>query len=342
MKTEYHVLGVAHDAEIFAHAGEIIRCGGLVAFPTETVYGLGGNAYDTDASKKIFAAKGRPSDNPLIVHVTSPDDAEKFAYVNDVYYSIARRFMPGAITVILPKRDCMPDTTTGGLDSVAVRCPSNVYARALIDAAGVPIAAPSANKSGAPSPTTAAHVLADMDGKIDMILDGGACDIGVESTVISLDGTSAVILRPGAVTREMLLEVCDSVTVSDAVTNPALAGDKPQSPGMKYKHYAPIADVVLVDTGRGEFIDFVNSHSDGKVAVICAEEDARLIYAPVKLIYGAVGDEDEYLKHLFYLLRRADEEKADKVWVQLPSTSGKSLALYNRLIRSAACRIIKP
>ena len=191
METKIYQVNSNIDAAAIQEAAEILRRGGLVVFPTETVYGLGGNATDQEAAKAIYAAKGRPSDNPLIIHVASPEDAEPYAVTSDAYYRLARRFMPGPLTVILPKKDTIPLSVTGGLDSVAVRCPAHPVARALIRAAGVPIAAPSANRSGKPSPTCAAHVIEDLLGRVDMILDGGECEVGLESTIVKLEGDSA-------------------------------------------------------------------------------------------------------------------------------------------------------
>ena len=203
----YKICGSEDDRIMLEKAGEILRGGGLVALPTETVYGLGASALSISAAEKIYAAKGRPSDNPLIVHVAEPQDAELFAYTPPLYYKLAERFMPGPLTVIMPKRDIIPEAVTGGLDTVAIRCPIHSVARELIRCAGVPVAAPSANRSGSPSPTSAAHVISDMLGRIDMIIDGGDCEIGVESTVISIADGIITILRPGAVTEEMLMEV---------------------------------------------------------------------------------------------------------------------------------------
>ena len=239
MTTEFYKIGSGCDADVLERAGELIRCGELVAFPTETVYGLGANAYLAESARKVYAAKGRPSDNPLIVHVNDSADASLFAETNETYEKLAKRFMPGPLTVILPKKDVIPDEVTGGLRTVAVRCPSNPIARELIRRSGVPIAAPSANLSGKPSPTCAEHVMQDMDGRIAMVIDGGECEIGLESTVIAVSGNSANVLRPGAVTPDMLRSAGIAVTVDEAVTDPAKAGSAPQSPGMKYKHYAP-------------------------------------------------------------------------------------------------------
>ena len=230
MTTEFYKIGSGCDADVLERAGELIRSGELVAFPTETVYGLGANAYLAESARKVYAAKGRPSDNPLIVHVNDSADASLFAETNETYKKLAKRFMPGPLTVILPKKDVIPDEVTGGLRTVAVRCPSNPIARELIRRSGVPIAAPSANLSGKPSPTCAEHVMQDMDGRIAMVIDGGECEIGLESTVIAVSGNSANVLRPGAVTPDMLRSAGIAVTVDEAVTDPAKAGSAPQSP----------------------------------------------------------------------------------------------------------------
>ncbi|MBQ5390517.1 MAG: threonylcarbamoyl-AMP synthase, partial [Clostridia bacterium] len=229
-----------------ARAGEILRSGGLVVFPTETVYGLGANALDESAAKKIYTAKGRPSDNPLIVHIASPEDADKYAVIGEEYKRLAKAFMPGPLTVILPKKPCVPDTVTGGLDSVGLRCPENAIARRMIAAAGVPVAAPSANISGKPSPTSAEHVRFDMDGKVDMILDGGECTVGLESTIVKIEDGKLTLLCPGAITLDMLRALFENVEVSAAVTEQLGENVRPLSPGMKYRHYAPSAPLYLL------------------------------------------------------------------------------------------------
>ena len=226
-------------------AGKTIASGGLVAFPTETVYGLGASALSGDACDRVFFAKGRPHDNPLIVHVLDPDDCQKYATIHEksLFYTLADRFMPGPLTIVLPKKDIIPNSVTVGLSTVALRCPSHPIARALIRVSKVPIAAPSANLSGKPSPTVAEHVISDMNGRIDMILDGGPCQVGLESTVIALKGDAIHLLRPGYVTAEDLLSVTDNVVVSPAVLASLAPGDNPESPGMKYRHYAPSSPV---------------------------------------------------------------------------------------------------
>ena len=340
--TEFYTVGrdPAADEAALDRAAEIIRAGGLVGMPTETVYGLGASALSARAAEKIYTAKGRPSDNPLIVHVAFPEEAETIAHTSDLYYALAKRFMPGPLTVILPKKDTVPAGVTGGLNTVAIRCPSHPAAHALIRKAGVPIAAPSANRSGCPSPTTAEHVLRDMDGRIEMILDGGPCEIGLESTVIRLTEDGCEILRPGAVTEFMLAEVAGSVSVAKAVIDPALAGDKPLSPGMKYKHYSPNADVVLVDGDDTQFADYVRAHITDAEAVAAADTAADRFDFCNRLSCGKTANAEEASRALFSLLREADDLEYTRVYIQLPPPEGGYLALYNRLIRAAGGRIV--
>lgn len=341
MKTEfYRIKDTEKDAAVLKKAAEILRRGGLVGFPTETVYGLGASALDADAAAKIYAAKGRPSDNPLIVHVAEPQQAEALAFVPDVYYRLAEAFMPGPLTVILPKKNCVPDGVTGGLQTVALRCPSHPVAQALIRECGLPIAAPSANRSGCPSPTTADHVRRDMDGRIEMILDGGPCEIGLESTVIRLTEDGCEILRPGAVTERMLARVCGTVSVAKAVVDPALAGDKPLSPGMKYKHYSPNAEVILVDASEENFIGYVGANCGERDGVAAADTDAGAYPGCTVLSIGETENAQESSRHMFALLRQADDCGCERLFVRLPPAEGEYLALYNRLIRAAGGKIV--
>lgn len=346
MKTEFLAVSgdPAADEEVIRRASEVIRRGGLVAIPTETVYGLAGSALLEDSAAKIYAAKGRPADNPLIVHVAYPEDAARIAYTTPLFYKLAERFMPGPLTVILKKRDLIPDTVTAGGDTVAVRCPSNPVAHRLIEVSGHPIAAPSANRSGIPSPTTARHVREDMDGLIDMIVDGGPCEIGLESTVIRLDGDDAcTVLRPGAVTPEMLGEIVPRVSVAGAVVQPALAnGKKPESPGMKYKHYAPRAELILVDAPFDWFAALVRENAGEGVGVMIPDEDAKRFDNVTKLSLGPRGDAKEWSHRFFSLLREADDCGLKKIYAELPPPEGETLALYNRIIRAAGCRVLTP
>lgn len=342
LTTEFYRMGTDphSDESALTRAAAIIRDGGLVGMPTETVYGLAASAFNEHAAEKVYAAKGRPSDNPLIVHVAFPAEAESIAYTTELYYALAERFMPGPLTVILPKKNTVPAGVTGGLDTVAVRCPAHPVANELIRRAGVPIAAPSANRSGCPSPTTAEHVLRDMDGRIEMILDGGPCEIGLESTVIRLTADGCEILRPGAVTEFMLAEVAGSVSVAKAVIDPALAGDKPLSPGMKYKHYSPNAEVVLVDGDDIRFEEYVRSHIAGTEAVVVADSWASQFDFCNRLSFGKTTNAEEESRALFSVLREADDREYTRVYIQLPPPEGGYLALYNRLIRAAGGRIV--
>lgn len=339
-KTEFIALSGEEDGEAFRRAGEILRRGGLVAFPTETVYGLGANALDPAAAERIFAAKGRPADNPLIVHVADPRDAEAFAVTTPVYYRLAERFMPGPLTVILDKKATVPDAVTGGLDTVAVRCPAHVAARQLIQAAGVPIAAPSANLSGSPSPTTAAHVAADLSGRVDMILDGGECMIGVESTVIRLTEDGCILLRPGEILPRELASVVENVHISPAVLDPEAAGDHPQSPGMKYRHYAPRTRLILVDAAADEFVEFVNGQ-DGVCGVLAYTEDLNRFPGRKVMELGSKNDPSGQMHNLFRILREADTLQVPVIYAPLPPKTDEYLALYNRIIRAAGCEVIK-
>ncbi|MBQ8213773.1 MAG: threonylcarbamoyl-AMP synthase, partial [Clostridia bacterium] len=304
-------------------ASDILNRGGLVVFPTETVYGLGGNGLDDNAAKKIYAAKGRPSDNPLIIHIAAPEDAERYAVTNETYYRLAKAFMPGPLTVILPKRDIVPTSVTGGLDTVAVRCPSHPVAHRLIELAKIPIAAPSANLSGKPSPTSSAHVAQDMDGRVDMILDGGDCEIGLESTIVKIDGDALTLLRPGGITYDALCIVCEHVTVADAVTHQLAEGERPLSPGMKYRHYAPTAPVVLLDGDANAVLRFLQAEQSTKqCAVLCYDEETPFLEERDLFPIGARDDLKSQAKRLFSALREADHTDAEIIYAHLPPLDG--------------------
>ena len=325
------------DHPALLEAAELIRNGGLVAFPTETVYGLGGNATDPRAAKNIYAAKGRPSDNPLIIHIADPHDAERYAITNDTYYQLAAAFMPGPLTVILPKRDTIPAEVTGGLDTVAIRCPAHPLAQALIRKAGVAIAAPSANLSGSPSPSCGEHVIRDLTGRIDAIIDGGSCEIGLESTIVSLRGADATLLRPGAITADALSCVCDSVTVAPSVVEELAADERPLSPGMKYKHYAPKIPLVLLDGDEDCVHSFLcRAQNAERCVILCYHEELNFLRNERLIDIGAHEDLAEQARRLFGALRHADELDGDIIYAHLPPKDGMGLALYNRLIRAAA------
>lgn len=331
--------------KIFKRAAEIIRAGGLVAFPTETVYGLGANALDAAAASKIYAAKGRPSDNPLIIHLSSAEEADSYAYVPSSYKKLADAFIPGPITAIMKKRDNIPFEVTGGLDSVAVRVPSHSAARRFIELCGLPIAAPSANLSGRPSPTRASHVEEDLDGRIDMIIDGGACDIGLESTIVKLDGERPTLLRPGGVTYEQLTSVLGEVDIDKAVLEKLGEGERPLAPGMKYRHYAPRAPLTLVDGDDEAFYELVGRSASPSAVVIAYDEDIdaleRVGYARENILtLGARADISRHAASLFELLRECDEHMFEKIYARLPARSGLSLALYNRIIKAAGYSVV--
>lgn len=342
MNTKFFPLGAdGENEEAIKECAEIIACGGLVALPTETVYGLGADATDAEAAKKIYAAKGRPSDNPLIIHVASPEDAEKYAYTCELYGKLARAFMPGPLTVIMKKRDIIPDSVTGGLDTVAVRCPSHKTARALIRACGTAIAAPSANLSGSPSPTRAEHVLSDLDGIIDAVIDGGECEIGLESTIVKIDGDRLTLLRPGAVTADALRCVCENVDIAPAVTHMLSEGERPLSPGMKYRHYAPSVPLVLLEGERDRIMTFLhNAQNAEKCAILCYHEEFNELRSERLIDIGAESDLEAQARRLFAALRQADTLDCDIIYAHLPPMEGMGLALYNRLIRAAAHTVV--
>lgn len=328
---------------IFAVGGEIIKNGGLVAFPTETVYGLGANALDADAASKIYAAKGRPSDNPLIIHLARVEDAERYCYVNDTFKRLAEAFMPGPLTVVLKKRDIVPDTVTGGLDTVAVRVPENPHARALIEAAGVPVAAPSANLSGKPSPTCASHVIEDMDGRADMIIDGGDCDIGVESTIVKIDGDgSMTLLRPGGVTLEMLSAIGD-VTLDKSIVGKLSEGERPLAPGMKYRHYAPDTRVVMLDGDDTAVRAYLKICSAGEKAGFLLFEDEIPRYSALGLTLVSLGEHSVVSEahSLFARLREIDSFGCDTFYIKVPEKTGIGLAVYNRMLKACGHEVIK-
>lgn len=333
--------------ESLSRAGELIRAGGLVAFPTETVYGLGANALDADAVRHIFEAKGRPGDNPLIVHISRVDQLSPL--ITGAPSPAARALMdacwPGPMTLIFPKSPAVPAEVTAGLDTVAVRFPVHPAARSLIEAARRPIAAPSANRSGRPSPTTAAHVLEDMDGRVPLILDGGACAVGLESTVIDVTGDTPRILRPGGVTPERIAEICGGVTVDDAVLRPLREGERPRSPGMKYRHYAPTGALTIVQGGADAVAGKIRMLYDaalagGKSPLILALDGHIDAYGDRRcLSLGA--DAEAMARSMFARLRDADALGADAIFSEAIPTDGMGLAVMNRLERAAGFNILE-
>ncbi len=334
MRTE--ILSDKNEAELL-FAAELIREGKLVAFPTETVYGLGADALNAEAVKNIFKAKGRPQDNPLIVHLSDVSEAEDYAYTSPLYFRLARSFMPGPLTVIMPRKDIIPNEVTAGLDSVAIRIPEAESARRLIKLSSRPIAAPSANLSGKPSPTKAEHVIADMDGRIEAILCGADCRVGVESTVVKITGEdSLVICRPGGITYEMLSSVCGDVTVDPAVLNKF--DGAPISPGMKYRHYAPDAEVEILVGEEDTIVEFLKDKE--AFALMCFDEDEKLLKYENSRSLGAASDSDAQASRLFAYLREFDKNKGIKhIYARLPDKNGVGLAVYNRLIKAAGFKI---
>lgn len=329
------------DTAKLAEMGRIIAEGGLVAFPTETVYGLGANALDARAVEKIFVAKGRPQDNPLIVHVC--DLADIAAVVREIppaAKALFRAFSPGPLTVIMPKAPTLNDVVTAGLDTVAVRIPAHETARALIRAAGVPVAAPSGNLSGKPSPTRPEHIIADMNGRADGIILGGDCAVGVESTVVDVTGRVPVILRPGGITRQMMEKIVGPVEIDRHVLSAVAKTDKPKSPGMKYKHYAPDAEVTVVE---GEILAVRK-----KIAALLEEQEGKktgvLAYTggsyAADLVLAAGADNKAYAKNLFGALRGFDAAGVEVVFAEFCSDMGYGLAVRNRMYKSAAGRVI--
>ena len=342
----YKIADLDSAEEALDSAADIIRRGGLVVFPTETVYGLGGDATNPEAARKIYAAKGRPSDNPLIIHIAHPSDAEKYTYTNEVYDRLAKYFLPGPLTIVLPAKECIPKETRAGLDTVAVRCPASDIARALIERCGVPIAAPSANLSGSPSPTTARHAIDDMLGRVDAIIDGPDSDIGVESTIVSIDRDgSLTLLRPGKITVEDLSLVVDEVKIATAVTEGLREGEVVLSPGMKYRHYAPRAEVRLLDGDTQAVCDYIRSLPEKNIAVIAYDEDVPALkpLLPKENIvaFGSRSDEITQARRLFSVLRDLDKRELSLILAPTPRRDGMGLALFNRMIRAAAHKIIK-
>lgn len=326
-------------------AGDILKNGGLVGIPTETVYGLAANALDGKAVAKIFEAKGRPQDNPLIVHISKLSQLDDLvAFIPPVVYELADAFWPGPLTIIMEKSDIIPDEVSAGLPTVAIRMPSHPLARKIIDASGVPLAAPSANTSGKPSPTTAEHVMHDMDGKIDAVLDGGPCGVGVESTVITLCTRKPRLLRPGKVTPDELEDILGEVEIDDAVLGKLKEGERVASPGMKYKHYSPNADVTVVDAKTDEFRRFVNTvaEKNGASSVAALTFDGEENGFLCKTIsFGEKDDDCAHAHKLFAALRECDDLGFSSVYVHCPSYDGVGLAVMNRLLRAAEFKVIK-
>lgn len=325
-----------------SEAAAMIRNGGIVVMPTETVYGLAANAFDAEAVEKIFKAKGRQADNPLIVHIANFSDWENLVEeIPPKARLLAERFWPGPLTIILKKKPTVPDIVSGGLDTVAVRMPKNIIAFKFIRECACPLAAPSANLSGSPSPTKFSHVLKDMNGRVDGIIEGSDCVVGLESTVISLAGDKPVILRPGRITAAQISKVIGDVEIHRAVTNNLSEGEQAPSPGMKYKHYAPKASVSIVDGNEQEYIKFIKENADDKTAVICFTEMLEQLKGYHTFSLGSGNDSIAHSKRLFDILRAIDDASLKKAYAPLPSSEGVGLAVNNRLLRAAGFNVIK-
>lgn len=348
MRAEVVVMDTKHpDKEVIQKAGQILRNGGLVAFPTETVYGLGGNALDPKASMKIYAAKGRPSDNPLIVHIAEIGKLKEITTeIPEGARILAQKFWPGPLTMILPKADIVPKETTGGLDSVAVRFPSDVIAQELIKAAGGFVAAPSANTSGRPSPTMAEHVEEDLGDAIDMILDGGQVGIGLESTIVDFTEEIPVVLRPGYISLEMLQETLGEVRMDKGllITDSSV---RPKAPGMKYRHYAPKADLAIVEGDTENVVTYINHMTEeiirdgGRVGIIATDETAAEYRNGIVRSIGSREEEETIAHHLYEVLRDFDGDGVTVIYSEAFYTPKMGQAIMNRLLKAAGHKIIK-
>ena len=338
MKTRYLSADDPKTPEI---AAQILQKGGLVAIPTETVYGLGANGLDEQAVAKIFEAKGRPQDNPLILHVAEAADMKKFCHsIPEAAWLLAEKFWPGPLTMVLPAKPTVPRRTTAGLPTVAVRCPDCAVTRQIIRLAGVPVAAPSANISGKPSTTTAQHVLHDHDGRIDMIVDGGSCRVGVESTIVDLTEERPRLLRPGGITPEQLLQVLGDLIVDKAVTAQIDQDAVVKAPGMKYKHYAPQSEVVIVAGSREKAAAYIHRCFVPGDRVLCFEEELPLYAGFAPLAYGREADVNTLSAGLFAALRELDDPAVRKVYARCPEGGGVAYAVQNRLKKAAGFQIV--
>ena len=331
----------AQDASTASLAAEIIKNGDLVAIPTETVYGLGANGLDPDAVAKIFSVKGRPQDNPLILHIAGPEQIEQFCHhIPQAAYTLAEHFWPGPLTMVLPARSCVPKCTTAGLPTVAVRCPDSAITREIIRLSGVPIAAPSANISGKPSTTTAQHVLHDHAGKIRLIVDGGPCRVGVESTIVDLTEQRPRLLRPGGITPEQLVEVLGDLVVDKAVTSQVDKDAVVKAPGMKYRHYAPACQVLIVAGSREKAAAYIRAHYKKGDRVLCFDEELSLYEGCDPLSYGMEAHVESLSAGLFSALRELDDPAVHRVFARCPVGGGVAYAVQNRLKKAAAFHII--
>ena len=331
----------ATDTKTPAIAAELIKQGELVAIPTETVYGLGANGLDEAAVARIFEAKGRPQDNPLILHISGPEQIELFCHhIPQKAYDLAEKFWPGPLTIVLPARECVPRRTTGGLSTVAVRCPDHDTTREIIRLSGVPVAAPSANISGKPSTTTAEHVRHDHDGRIAAIVDGGPCRVGVESTIVDLTEERPRLLRPGGIGPEELIAVLGDLVVDKAVTAQIDKDEVVKAPGMKYRHYAPSEPVVIVSGSREKAAEYIRTHFESGDRVLCFKEELPLYEGCNPLSYGLEADVNTLSAGLFAALRELDDPSIHQVYARCPVGGGVAYAVQNRLKKAAAFHIV--
>ena len=322
-------------------AANIIKTGGLVAIPTETVYGLGADGLNPEAVAKIFLAKGRPQDNPLILHISDPEQMEQFCHsIPPSAYMLAEKFWPGPLTMVLPAKSCVPKCTTAGLPTVAVRCPDSQITRSIIRLAGVPIAAPSANLSGKPSTTTAQHVLHDHKGNIELVIDGGPCRVGVESTIVDLTEERPRLLRPGGITPEQLTEFLGDLVVDKAVTAQIDQDAVVKAPGMKYRHYAPQCQVIIVSGSREKAAAYIRKHYTAGDRVLCFQEELPLYEGCEPLSYGQESDVKTLSAGLFDALRQLDDPAVQRVYARCPEGGGIAYAVQNRLKKAAAFQIV--
>lgn len=342
MNTEYLSVNGLDGEEKIRRAATILKNGGLVAIPTETVYGLGASALIDEAVARIFTVKGRPQDNPLIIHVHGTEALQEWCSdVPPAAYLLAEKFWPGPLTMVLKKSDRVPKRVTAGMDTVGVRCPDHPATLRIIELAGVPVAAPSANLSGKPSPTTAEHVLHDIGGMIEAVVDGGSCRVGLESTIIDLSVSPPRLLRPGGVSLEQLRELLGEVSVDAAVYRRLNEGEQPKAPGMKYRHYSPRAKVTVLDGTAQAVADYVNAIAGERTAVMCFDGEEKLFKARVCLSYGEPSCPETLAERLFACLRRLDTDDIDEIYSRCPPKNGVGLAVYNRLSKAAGNTVIK-
>lgn len=347
MDTIIEIIGKGKDDFIYEEASAILKAGGLVAFPTETVYGLGADALNEEAAKQIYVAKGRPSDNPLIVHIADFDAVPKLAReISDKAKMLMDAFWPGPMTLVMKKTDTVPLGVTGGLDTVAIRMPSHPVAHKLLAESGVYIAAPSANTSGRPSPTLAAHVIDDMNGKINMIIQDDTVDVGIESTIIDVTSDDIMVLRPGKITLEMIAEVVGAVRLDPAIAGEKIIVGQPKAPGMKYKHYAPKAELTIVEGDENSVVNYINSQcaesvsKGGKIGIIATDSTkSRYEFGEVRSL-GDRQDEASIARHLYAVLREFDDMDVDYIYSESFERNNVGQAIMNRLIKAAGHKLI--